>query len=61
MMNKQFDCVEMKNQIQEKIYEEIIDMTLEQQLVYYQAAAQIGEFSYLFESRETDSKKRVVA
>jgi hypothetical protein len=34
-MTKSFDCVEMKRKVQEEIWEEIKDMTREQQLNYW--------------------------
>jgi len=40
MKTKVFDCVQMKNKIQEEIYEEIKDLTPEEQVVYYQKAIQ---------------------
>lgn len=36
MKNKTFDCVEMKRQAQERIYEETKGMTTEQRLAYRQ-------------------------
>ena len=40
MKTKVFDCVQMKNKIQEEIYEEIKDLTPEEQVAYYQKAIQ---------------------
>ena len=38
-----FDCVKMKREIQAKIYEEIKDMTWEEQREYYRQAAEHAE------------------
>ncbi len=35
MKNKTFDCVEMKRQAQERIYEQTREMTAEEKLAYY--------------------------
>jgi len=32
---KEFDCLEMKREIQAKIYEEIKDMTVEERILYF--------------------------
>ncbi|MDR0611527.1 MAG: hypothetical protein LBG58_15575 [Planctomycetaceae bacterium] len=34
-IKKDFDCVEMKNQIQAKIYEEIKDMNMTERIAYF--------------------------
>jgi hypothetical protein len=34
-MKKDFDCVEMKNQIQAKIYKEIKDMNMTERIAYF--------------------------
>lgn len=36
MKTKVFDCVEMKDKIQEEIYQEIRDLSPEEQATYYQ-------------------------
>ena len=38
-MKKKFDCVEMKRQVQEKVYEETKDLTREAELDYFHDAA----------------------
>jgi hypothetical protein len=38
MRNKNFDCVEMKRQVQERIYEATKHLTPEQRLAYHQRA-----------------------
>ena len=38
--NKPFDCVDMKRRLQESIYEETKDMTAEQEIARYRAAAE---------------------
>lgn len=40
MKTKVFDCVKMKDKIQEEIYREIKDLSREEQVVYYQNAIQ---------------------
>lgn len=40
-MKKTFDCVEMKRKAQEKIYEEIKDMTREEELRYWQKQGEL--------------------
>ena len=35
-MKKKFDCMEMKRKAQERIYEETKDMTLEEELAYWE-------------------------
>ncbi len=40
-MTKTFDCVEMKRKAQEEIWEEIKDMTREQQLKYWQEQGEL--------------------
>ena len=39
-MNKKFDCVEMKRNIQEQIYEETRGLSREQELEYFHKAAE---------------------
>ena len=40
MKTKAFDCVQMKDRIQEEIYEEIKDLSPEEQIAYYQRTIQ---------------------
>lgn len=40
MKTKAFDCVQMKDKIQEEIYEEIKRLSPEEQVAYYQKAIQ---------------------
>ena len=40
MKTKVFDCVRMKDKIQEEIYEEIKGLSPEEQVAYYQKAIQ---------------------
>jgi hypothetical protein len=37
-LKKTFDCVEMKHQLQQRVYDEIKDLTHEQELAYYRRA-----------------------
>jgi hypothetical protein len=46
-MTKEFDCVEMKHRIQEQIYEETKDMTVQEKIKYFRDGAINGEFGYL--------------
>ncbi|HPA44702.1 MAG TPA: hypothetical protein PLZ55_03905 [bacterium] len=39
-MKKTFDCVEMKRKAQERIYEEIRDLTPEKEIEYFHKAAE---------------------
>jgi hypothetical protein len=39
-MKKTFDCVEMKRKAQEKIYEDIKDLTLEEEIEYFRKGAE---------------------
>lgn len=39
---KSFDCVEMKRRAQERIYERIKDLSPEEEIAYFQRAAQTG-------------------
>jgi chemotaxis regulatin CheY-phosphate phosphatase CheZ len=42
--NKEFDCVAMKREAQERIYQEIKDMTPEQEIQYFRDAVEKSEF-----------------
>ena len=39
-MKKDFDCVEMKRKAQEEIYEEIKDLSLEEEIKYFNEAGE---------------------
>jgi len=39
-MKKEFDCVEMKRKAQEEIYEEIKDLSLEEEIKYFNEAGE---------------------
>ena len=39
-MEKEFDCIKMKEEIQAKIYEEIKDMSAEEELAYFNKKSQ---------------------
>jgi len=45
---KEFDCVEMKRRIQEKIYAETKDMSREEFIAYMRRRAEEGPFGHLF-------------
>ena len=42
---KDFDCIEMKNKIQEQVYEEIKNLTSEEEIAYYKKSVETGPFS----------------
>lgn len=42
---KTFDCVEMKNKIQEQVYEDIKNLTPEEEMDYFKKSAETGPFS----------------
>lgn len=42
---KKFDCVEMKNKIQEQLYEKTKELTPEQEIEYYKKQLETGPFS----------------
>ena len=44
-MKKEFDCVEMKREIQAQIWEEIKDLTDEQRTEYFLRHAETGPFA----------------
>lgn len=54
-MKKDFDCVEMKHKIQEKIYEEIKDMSIEEEIEYFRKGAE--EFRAEMERLRKKKKK----
>ena len=39
-MKKRFDCVEMKRSVQERIYEETLGMTCDEELLYFRRAGE---------------------
>ena len=41
---KDFDCLEMKKQIQAKIYAEVKDMTIQERLAYFSIAPEKDPF-----------------
>jgi len=45
---KKFDCVEMKREIQTRLYEKTKDMNSEQERKYYREKAETGSFSDLW-------------
>ena len=45
---KEFDCVEMKRRIQEKIYAETKDMSREEFVAYMRRRVEEGPFGHLF-------------
>ena len=42
--SKEFDCLEMKKEIQAKIYEEIKDMTAEERILYFRIPSEQDPF-----------------
>lgn len=55
---KEFDCVEMKRRIQEKIYEETKGMSVEELVAYFRRRVEEGPFADLWKkpSRIRSSK-----
>jgi len=53
---KKFDCVEMKNKIQAKIYEEIKDMTPEEEIAYRRKKLESGSMGDLYKKLRAKSK-----
>ena len=43
-MEKEFDCLKMKEEIQAKIYEEIKDMSAEEELAYFNKSLENDTF-----------------
>jgi hypothetical protein len=56
MKMKTFDCVEMKRRIQEKIYEEIKDMSREEYLAFIRKQVDKGPFGKLLKKYAIDRK-----
>ena len=52
---KEFDCIEMKNEIQAKIYEEIKNMTAEERISYFRISPEQDPF------RRKNKTKKVMA
>ena len=52
---KEFDCLEMKREIQEKIYAEIKNMTTEERILYFRIPPEKDPF------RRNNKKKRSIA
>jgi hypothetical protein len=51
--NKEFDCVEMKRRIQEKIYEETKDMTNEELIEYFHKRIANSRFAPFLQQSES--------
>ena len=47
---KDFDCVEMKSKIQEDIYKRIKDLTLEEEIEYWNHRAETGPMADFYKS-----------
>jgi hypothetical protein len=60
---KEFDCVEMKRSIQEKIYEKIKDMTWEEERDYLRQSIEAGPLALKWKELQDQeaSKKKTVA
>jgi hypothetical protein len=55
--HKTFDCVEMKREIQEKIYEETKGLSREELIAYFRRHTEAGPFAKLWkESRKRKSR-----
>jgi len=57
---KDFDCVQMKRRIQEKIYAETKDLSREQLIAYFRRHAETGPFANLWNKpqKKTRAKTR---
>jgi type I site-specific restriction endonuclease len=44
---KKFDCLAFKDRVQAEVHNEIRDMTVEEQVAYYNRAARTGALSHL--------------
>lgn len=55
---KKFDCVEMKNKIQEKIYEEIKGMTPQEEIEHRRKKIESGPMADLFKKLRGKGKKK---
>ena len=49
---KEFDCLEMKREIQAKIYSEIKDMTVEERIMYFSIPPEQDPFRRRYNKRE---------
>jgi hypothetical protein len=56
--NKKFDCVEMKNKIQAKIYEDIKGMTLEEENEYRRKRIENSPMADLYKKLLAKGKKK---
>ncbi|MBI5216311.1 MAG: hypothetical protein HY960_11210 [Ignavibacteriae bacterium] len=55
--NKEFDCIAMKREIQNQIYEETKDMSSLERLEYFRNAVRSSKFRDWWEHAGKDSKK----
>lgn len=53
---KNFDCVEMKRKIQEKIYEETKDLSRDELIDYFRRDARTGLFADLWEVADKNAR-----
>ncbi len=44
---KSFDCIEYKRRVQQEIYEQVKDMTPDEEAEYFRHAAETGPFGHL--------------
>jgi len=56
-MEKEFDCLKMKEEIQAKIYEEIKDMTAAEELAYFNKKSQNSALWQRLVSRDNARKQ----
>ena len=54
---KKFDCVEMKNEIQAKIYEEIKDLTPQEEIAYRRKKLESGSMGEFYKKLRAKSKR----
>lgn len=53
---KKFDCVEMKNKIQAKIYEEIKDMSPQEEIAYRRKKLESGSMAEFYKKLRVKTK-----
>lgn len=56
-MNKEFDCIDMKREIQSQIYEETKDMSPQQLIEYFRNAVRSSKFRDWWEQAGKGPKK----
>lgn len=55
---KEFDCVQMKREIQEKIYQETKDLTRDELVAYFRRHAETGPFADLWKKPQKKTRAK---